>query len=73
MIWEQVERHWDDFKGAIREQWSRLSEADLDEIAGRRERLLQKLQAHYGSGRAQVEAEVRAFWDRLETLQPSRP
>ena len=45
MSWIIVENSaWIDARGRIKEQWSVLTDEDLDAIAGRREGLLAKLQ-----------------------------
>ncbi len=44
MTWIIVESTWIDARGRIKEQWSMLTDEDLDAIAGRRDALLTKLQ-----------------------------
>jgi len=44
MTWIIVESTWIDARGRIKEQWSMLTDEDLDAIAGRRDGLLTKLQ-----------------------------
>ena len=36
MDWQQIEKNWTRFKQAIREKWGKLTEEDLEAIAGRR-------------------------------------
>ena len=43
MTWIIVEKTWIDARGRIKEQWSMLTDEDLDAIAGRRDGLLTKL------------------------------
>src|SRR5438477_5685529 len=44
MNWDRIEGNWKQLKGRIRDQWGRLTDDELDGIAGRRERLAGCLQ-----------------------------
>ena len=48
MSWQNIADNWRAFRGSLRERWGRLSELDLDQVDGRRQRLLGVLQARYG-------------------------
>ena len=48
MDWQQIEENWARFKQAIREKWGKLTEDDLEAIAGRRKRLEEMLHKRYG-------------------------
>jgi uncharacterized protein YjbJ (UPF0337 family) len=48
MDWNRIEGNWKQFKGSVKEQWGRLSDAQLDVIAGRREHLAIQIQEAYG-------------------------
>jgi uncharacterized protein YjbJ (UPF0337 family) len=48
MNWDQVEGKWKQMKGAAKEKWGKLTDDDLDRIAGKRERLTGRLQECYG-------------------------
>jgi uncharacterized protein YjbJ (UPF0337 family) len=48
MNWDRIEAHWEHFKGPVRQQWSKLTDAQLDAIAGGRERLAGQIQESYG-------------------------
>lgn len=61
MEWEQIQNNWTPFKSIIRHDWSKLSDAQLEAIAGRRELLVRKIQALYGLRKADVEAQL-AEW-----------
>lgn len=61
MNWDEVKGDWKQFKGKIREKWGRLTDDDLDVIAGRREQLAGKIQEVYGKTKEQVETELDAF------------
>jgi uncharacterized protein YjbJ (UPF0337 family) len=45
----------------VREQWGKLTDDDVDQIAGRRDQLAGKLQRAYGYGKEQAEKEIELF------------
>ena len=48
MNWEQIEGKWMQLKGEAKQKWGKLTDDDLDFIAGKRDQLLGKLQERYG-------------------------
>ncbi|HLY19615.1 MAG TPA: CsbD family protein [Bryobacteraceae bacterium] len=65
MNWDQVEGKWKQLKGAAKQQWGKLTDDDLDQIAGTRDKLVGRLQERYGI--AKEEAGKRADdWARIQ-------
>lgn len=62
-IWEKIKGSWNQTKGAVKEQWGRLTDDDLLEIEGRRDQLVGKIQARYGITREQAESQVSS-WEK---------
>lgn len=62
-IWEKIKGSWNQTKGAVKEQWGKLTDDDLLEIEGRRDQLVGKIQTRYGITREQAERQVRS-WER---------
>jgi uncharacterized protein YjbJ (UPF0337 family) len=60
MNWDQIEGNWKQFKGRAKQQWGKLTDDDLDRLAGRRDELIGKIQERYGYHRDQAEREVDA-------------
>lgn len=58
MNWDQVEGNWSTVKGKARQKWGKLTDDDLKIIEGRRDELVGRLQARYGSQRDAAEEEV---------------
>jgi len=58
MDWQQIEENWARFKQTIREKWGKLTEDDLEAIAGRRKRLEETLHERYGFAPDHVRKEV---------------
>ena len=67
MNWDRVEGNWKQFKGKVKEQWGKLTDDDLTEIAGKRDQLAGKLQARYGYEKARVEQEIDEFSRKVNT------
>ena len=55
MNWDQIEGKWKQMKGSVKQQWGKLTDEDLDVIAGRREKLVGKLQERYGFARDEAQ------------------
>jgi len=56
--WDSIEGRWNQAKGKVKEKWAKLTEDDLDIIAGRRDRLEGKIQQRYGFAIEYVRKEV---------------
>jgi uncharacterized protein YjbJ (UPF0337 family) len=65
MAWDQIAGNWKQFKGKIKETWGDLTDDELDQIAGKRDVLLGKLQERYGMGKDEADRKLRDFEDRL--------
>jgi len=55
---QQLKGEWTVIKGKVREKWGKLTDDDLDVIAGRRDQLVGTLQKRYGMARDAVEKQV---------------
>lgn len=58
---ELLENQWGQIKGLLREKWNHLTDEDLNQINGRLEPLINRLQQRYGYTKEQAEEEVRRF------------
>lgn len=61
MNWDQVEGKWKQFKGSAKEQWGKLTDDDLDQAAGKRDKLVGKIQERYGIAKEEAEKQVDAW------------
>jgi uncharacterized protein YjbJ (UPF0337 family) len=61
MNWDTIEGNWTSAKGKVREQWGKLTDDDLDVIAGKRDQLVGLIQQRYGTAKEAVEREVAAY------------
>ena len=67
-IWEKIKGSWNQTKGAVKEQWGKLTDDDLMEIQGRREQLIGKLQTRYGISQAEAEAQVSGWEHKYKSM-----
>ena len=58
MNWDQVEGKWKQVKGSLRQKWGKLTDDDLQQIAGNRDKFVGVMQER--SGIAKDEAQKRA-------------
>jgi len=63
MNWDRIQGNWKQVTGKAKEQWGKLTDDDLDVIAGRREQLLWKIQERYGLVKDEAEKQLAA-WER---------
>jgi uncharacterized protein YjbJ (UPF0337 family) len=60
---DRIEGRWKQLKGKVKEQWGKLTDDDLDVIAGRRDQLLGRIQQRHGLARDEADRQV-TNWER---------
>jgi uncharacterized protein YjbJ (UPF0337 family) len=68
MNWENIEGNWNDFHGKLIQQWSKLTSDDVNQVRGRRDALLGKLQERYGISRQLAENQIEDWMRRVGAL-----
>jgi uncharacterized protein YjbJ (UPF0337 family) len=58
MNWDQVKGNWKQVKGEAQKQWGKLTNDDLDVIAGERTKLSGRIQELYGYAKDRADREV---------------
>ncbi len=58
MNWDRIEGNWKQITGKAKVQWGKLTDDDLDVIAGRRDQLSGKLQERYGIAKDEAEKQI---------------
>jgi uncharacterized protein YjbJ (UPF0337 family) len=59
--WNRIEGNWKHFKGNARRHWAKLSDEQLDAVAGKRDQLTGKIQEVYGVSKEIAEKQVSAW------------
>ena len=61
MNWDTIEGNWKQFTGKVREKWGKLTDDDLEVIAGKRDRLSGKIQERYGVAKEEAERQIDEY------------
>lgn len=61
MNWDRIEGNWKQLKGRVTAQWGKLTDDDLDVVAGRQEQLAGVIQERYGIAKDEAEKQVKAW------------
>jgi len=61
MNWDRIEGNWKQMKGKAKVQWGKLTDDQLDVIAGKREQLVGQVQENYGIAKDEAEKQVDRF------------
>ncbi len=64
---DTAQGNWLQFKGKVKEQWGKLTDDDLDVIAGKREQLMGKIQERHGISQDEAEQQVTAWQEKNPT------
>jgi uncharacterized protein YjbJ (UPF0337 family) len=65
MNWDQIQGKWKQMKGSVRQEWGSLTDNDLEMIAGSRDKLVGKLQEHYGYAKEEAQKRADEFVKKL--------
>jgi len=57
---------WKQLRGDIRQKWGDLTDDDMEQVAGARDKLVGRIQERYGRTREEAEREVDDFLRELE-------
>ena len=58
---DRIQGNWKQVKGKIKEQWGKLTDDDLDVIAGKRDQLLGRIQKRHGIAKDEAEKQLNSF------------
>jgi uncharacterized protein YjbJ (UPF0337 family) len=64
---DQLSGKWKQMKGAAKQQWGKLTDDDLEVIAGKRDSLVGKLQERYGMAKEDAQTKADAW---LKSYKP---
>lgn len=68
---DELEGKWKQMKGSAKENWGKLTDDDLDEIQGRKQILVGKIQERYGQDRAAAEEAVDSWMNEQDDRRTS--
>jgi uncharacterized protein YjbJ (UPF0337 family) len=67
-----LEGNWKQIRGSIREKWGELTDDELDQIAGKRDKLAGVLQERYGYTQMEAERQIDDFLETWEDTDHNR-
>ncbi|MBZ5595310.1 MAG: CsbD family protein [Acidobacteriia bacterium] len=72
MNWEQLEGSWKQLRGTVRQKWGKLTDNDVEYIAGKRDRLAGKLQERYGLAKEEAEKKADEWLGMLQEMEAGK-
>jgi uncharacterized protein YjbJ (UPF0337 family) len=66
-----LEGNWKQLRGAIREKWGELTDDELEQIAGKRDKLVGSLQKRYGYSKDEASRQIDDFLNNWDRNRPS--
>ncbi len=67
MNWDRVEGNWKQLKGKAREKWGKLTDSDFEQIAGKKDQLIGRIQERYGITREEAQKQADE-WAKVQSL-----
>jgi uncharacterized protein YjbJ (UPF0337 family) len=58
MNWDQMAGKWKQVRGSVRQQWGKLTDDDLEQIAGNRDKFVGVLQERYGIAKDEAQRQA---------------
>jgi uncharacterized protein YjbJ (UPF0337 family) len=65
-LWNRIQGNWRQFAGNVQQRWGQLTDNDVAEINGNRERLIGKLQERYGIAQADANRQIDEWAENLK-------
>ncbi len=65
MDWDRIEGNWKQFSGLAKEKWGKLTDDEIDQMAGNRDQLVGKIQERYGITKDEAERQVNDWETRM--------
>lgn len=62
--WDIIRGKWNQIKGDMRIQWSKLTDDDMERIGGNKDKLVGTLQERYGWDKEHAEREADSFMSK---------
>lgn len=73
MNWDRIEGNWKHLKGNVREKWGKLTDDHIDVVAGKRDKLVGRIQEVYGISRDEANRQISEFADSMQEVTSTEP
>jgi len=68
MNWTQLEGQWQQFTGQVKSTWAKLTDDDLQNVAGKKDQLVGKVQERYGVLKEDAEKQVDEWMAKVSPM-----
>jgi uncharacterized protein YjbJ (UPF0337 family) len=65
--WDKISGNWKQFRGEVRKQWGKLTDDDLEQARGERDKIVGKIQERYGIAREEANRQLED-WERNQNF-----
>lgn len=65
-VWDQVAGNWKQVRGEVRKAWGKLTDDDLEQIAGERDILVGRVQQRYGIAKEDANRQIDEWANKLK-------
>jgi uncharacterized protein YjbJ (UPF0337 family) len=65
--WDRIAGNWKQFRGEVRKQWGKLTDDDLEQVRGERDKLVGRIQERYGVAQDEAQRQLDD-WERSQTF-----
>lgn len=62
MNWDIIQGKWKQVKGSVKEKWGELTDDELDQIDGNKDKLAGKLQEKYGWSKEDADNKIDEYF-----------
>jgi uncharacterized protein YjbJ (UPF0337 family) len=73
MNWDQIQGQWHRVTGSLKAQWGKLTDDDIQRIAGKKEALLGVIQQRYGIVKDEAEKQADEWGSKLAATTEGKP
>ena len=73
MNWNIIEGNWKQFKGKVKTQWGKLTDDQIDVIAGKRAEVAGKIQEAYGITTDEADKQIKSLEELNTDYSPKLP
>jgi uncharacterized protein YjbJ (UPF0337 family) len=65
MNWDRIKGNWKQVAGKVKSEWGKLTDDDIDVVAGHRDHLAGKIQERYGIAKEEAEKRLAAWESKV--------
>ena len=65
-IWNRIQGNWKQIAGSVKQEWGKLTDDDLAQADGEREKLAGKIQDRYGITQAEANKQIDNWANKLK-------